>query len=139
VKKSVWKQRYEHMRHFEDYLTANGTVVRKFFLHVSREEQRKRFLARIDDATKNWKFSMGDVAERQHWGEYMAAYEQTIRGTASAHAPWHVVPADNKWFTRLVVAAVIAETLDSLDLQFPQLKPAQRKELASARARLTRD
>jgi PPK2 family polyphosphate:nucleotide phosphotransferase len=139
VNRSIWKQRYRHMRHFEEYLSANGIVVRKFFLNVSKDEQRKRFLARIDDSTKNWKFSVGDVAERQHWREYMAAYENTIRGTATADAPWYVVPADNKWFTRLMVAAVIAETLDSLSLQFPQLKPAQRKELAATRAKLTRD
>jgi PPK2 family polyphosphate:nucleotide phosphotransferase len=139
VNTSIWKQRFRDIRHFEEYLTANGTVVRKFFLNVSKDEQRKRFLARIDDPAKNWKFSMGDVAERQHWREYMAAYEDTIRGTATADAPWYVVPADNKWFTRLVVAAVIAETLDSLDLKFPELRPAQRKELASARAKLIRD
>jgi PPK2 family polyphosphate:nucleotide phosphotransferase len=139
VGKSIWKQRYQHMRNFEEYLTANGTVIRKFFLNVSRDEQRKRFIARIDDSKKNWKFSGGDVAERQHWREYMAAYENTIRGTATVDAPWYVVPADHKWFTRLVVAAVIADTLDSLNLHYPHLTPAQRKQLASARARLSRD
>jgi PPK2 family polyphosphate:nucleotide phosphotransferase len=139
VDKSIWKQRYRDMRHFEDYLTANGVVVRKFFLNVSRDEQRKRFLERIDDPTKNWKFSATDVEERQHWREYMTAYEDMIRGTASPEAPWFVVPADNKWFTRLVVAAVVAETLESLHLQYPELSPAQRKQLASARTLLSRD
>jgi PPK2 family polyphosphate:nucleotide phosphotransferase len=139
VNKSIWKQRYRDIRHFEDYLTDNGTVVRKIFLNVSKDEQRKRFLERIDDPTKNWKFSATDVEERQHWREYMAAYENTIRGTATDQAPWYVVPADNKWFTRLVVAAVVAETLDSLNLHYPQLSPAQRKQLGSSRALLTRD
>jgi PPK2 family polyphosphate:nucleotide phosphotransferase len=137
VGESIWKQRYRHMRHFEEYLTANGVVVRKFFLNVSRDEQRKRFLARADDPTKNWKFSASDVAERQHWRAYMNAYEDTIRGTATPDAPWYAVPADNKWFTRLVVAAVVAETLDSLNLQYPQLTQAQREELLAARAALT--
>jgi PPK2 family polyphosphate:nucleotide phosphotransferase len=139
VNKSIWKQRYRDIRHFEDYLTDNGTVVRKIFLNVSKDEQRKRFLERIDDPTKNWKFSATDVEERQHWREYMAAYEDTIRGTATNASPWYVVPADNKWFTRLVVAAIVAETLDSLNLQYPQLSPAQRKQLGSSRALLTRD
>ncbi len=139
VDKSIWKQRYRDIRHFEQYLSANGIVVRKFFLNVSRDEQRKRFLERIDDPSKNWKFSATDVEERQHWREYMTAYEDAIRGTATADAPWHVVPADNKWFTRLVVAAVVAETLDSLNLQYPEVSATQRKQLASARALLTRD
>jgi PPK2 family polyphosphate:nucleotide phosphotransferase len=139
VDKSIWKQRHRDIRHFEEYLSANGVVVRKFFLNVSKDEQRKRFLERIDDPTKNWKFSATDVEERQHWREYMAAYEETIRGTATDNAPWYVVPADNKWFTRLVVAAVVADTLDSLNLEYPTLTPAQQKQLASARALLTRD
>ena len=139
VDKSIWKQRYRDMRNFEEYLTANGIVVRKIFLNVSRDEQRKRFLERIDDPTKNWKFSATDVEERQHWREYMNAYEDVIRDTATDDAPWYVVPADNKWFTRLVVAAVVADTLESLNLEYPELSPAQRKQLASARALLTRD
>jgi PPK2 family polyphosphate:nucleotide phosphotransferase len=134
---SIWKQRYREMRHFEEYLTANGIVVRKFFLHVSRGEQRKRLLARMDDATKNWKFSASDAAERQHWHAYMNAYEDMIRATATGDAPWYVVPADNKWFTRLVVAAAVADALDSLDLQYPRTTRAQRKELAAARAALS--
>ena len=133
---SIWKQRYKEMRNFERYLTGNGIVVRKFFLHVSRGEQRRRFLARIDDPSKNWKFSAADALERRHWREYMEAYEDTIRATATADAPWYVVPADNKWFTRLVVAAAVVDALDSLDLEYPRVTKAQRKQLAAARAEL---
>ena len=110
-------------RNFERYLARNGIVVRKFFLNVSKDEQKRRFLARIDEPEKNWKFSVADVKEREHWNEYMDAYERMIRATATPHAPWYVVPADNKWFTRLVVAAVIVETLESLDVDFPMLDP----------------
>ncbi|HEU4686911.1 MAG TPA: polyphosphate kinase 2 family protein [Vicinamibacterales bacterium] len=133
---SIWKQRYKEMRNFERYLTGNGIVVRKFFLHVSRGEQRRRFLARIDDPSKNWKFSAADALERRHWREYMEAYEDTIRATAAPDAPWYVVPADNKWFTRLVVAAAVVDALDSLDLEYPRVTKAQRKQLAAARAEL---
>jgi polyphosphate kinase 2 (PPK2 family) len=133
---SIWKQRYKEMRNFERYLTGNGIVVRKFFLHVSRAEQRRRFLARIDDPSKNWKFSAADALERRHWREYMEAYEDTIRATATPEAPWYVVPADNKWFTRLVVAAAVVDALDSLDLEYPRVTKAQRKQLAAARAEL---
>ena len=136
VRRSIWKQRYREIRNFEEYLTGNGIVIRKFFLHVSRGEQRKRFLERIDDPAKNWKFSVGDALERRHWREYMNAYEETIRETATSEAPWYVVPADNKWFTRLVVAAAVVETLDSLDLRYPRVTKAQRKQLAAARAEL---
>jgi PPK2 family polyphosphate:nucleotide phosphotransferase len=133
---SIWKQRYREMRHFEQYLTNNGIVIRKFFLHVSRSEQRKRFLERLGDPRKNWKFSLGDAAERRHWRDYMRAYEDTIRATATPEAPWFVVPADNKWFTRLVVAAAVVDALDSLDLHYPRVTPEQRKQLAAARAEL---
>jgi PPK2 family polyphosphate:nucleotide phosphotransferase len=133
---SIWKQRYKEIRTFERYLTGNGVVVRKFFLHVSRGEQRRRFLARIDDPSKNWKFSAADALERRHWREYMEAYEDTIRATATPDAPWYVVPADNKWFTRLVVAAAVVDALDSLDLEYPRVTKAQRKQLAAARAEL---
>ena len=133
---TIWKQRYKEMRNFERYLTGNGIVVRKFFLHVSRGEQRRRFLARIDDPSKNWKFSAADALERRHWREYMGAYEDTIRSTATPDAPWYVVPADNKWFTRLVVAAAVVDALDSLDLEYPRVTKAQRKQLAAARAEL---
>ena len=124
------------IRNFEQYLTGNGIAIRKFFLHVSRGEQRKRFLERIDDPAKNWKFSAADALERRHWREYMAAYEDTIRATATPEAPWYVVPADNKWFTRLVVAAAVVDALDSLDLHYPRVTKAQRKQLAAARAEL---
>jgi PPK2 family polyphosphate:nucleotide phosphotransferase len=136
VGRSIWKQRYHEIRNFEQYLTGNGIAIRKFFLHVSRGEQRKRFLERIDDPSKNWKFSAADALERRHWHEYMAAYEDTIRETATPEAPWYVVPADNKWFTRLVVAAAVVEALDSLDLHYPRVTRAQRKQLVAARAEL---
>jgi PPK2 family polyphosphate:nucleotide phosphotransferase len=133
---SIWNQRHREIRNFEQYLTGNGIAIRKFFLHVSRGEQRKRFLERIDDPSKNWKFSAADALERRHWQEYMRAYEDTIRETATPEAPWYVVPADNKWFTRLVVAAAVVEALDSLDLHYPKVTKAQRAQLAAARTEL---
>ncbi len=136
VSKSIWKQRFGEIRHFERYLAANGVAICKFFLHVSRGEQRKRFLARIDDPKKNWKFSSADLGERRHWDKYMAAYEDAIRQTAVPEAPWYVVPADKKWFTRLVVAAAVVDTLDSLDLRYPTITRAQRKQLEAARRAL---
>jgi PPK2 family polyphosphate:nucleotide phosphotransferase len=136
VGRSIWKQRYNEIRNFEQYLTGNGVAIRKFFLHVSRGEQRKRFLERIDDPAKNWKFSAADALERRHWRDYMAAYEETIRETATPEAPWYVVPADNKWFTRMVIAAAVVEALDSLDIHYPSVTKAQRKQLAVARAEL---
>jgi PPK2 family polyphosphate:nucleotide phosphotransferase len=136
ITKRIWKERFEDIRGFERYLGRNGVVVRKFFLHVSREEQKKRFLERLEKPEKNWKFSSADVAERQHWKRYMAAYEDAIRHTATEDAPWYVVPADNKWFTRIVVAGAIIEALASLDLRYPRLGKAQRRELAAARERL---
>lgn len=136
VTKSIWRERFEDISAFERYLARNGTVVLKFFLNVSKEEQKRRFLERIDRPEKNWKFSMADVAERAHWNAYMAAYEEMIQATAAPHAPWFVVPADNKWFGRLVVAAAIDEALDALDLRFPTISPRQRRELAAARAAL---
>ena len=119
--KNIWKERFEDIRNVERYLDRNGVIVRKFFLHVSKKEQGKRFLARIDDKERNWKFSANDAAERNHWNAYMEAYEDTIRNTATDYAPWYVVPADNKWFTRIVVAAAVIETLDSLDLSYPKV------------------
>ena len=133
----IWKRRYKEIRNFEQYLAGNGVAVRKFFLHVSHAEQRRRFLRRLDDPAKNWKFSAADAAERKHWRKYMSAYEETIRRTASAEAPWFVVPADNKWFTRLVVAAAVVEALDSFDLSYPTMSGAQRKELDAARKALS--
>jgi len=134
--KDLWKQRYKTITNFERHLTHNGTLVLKFFLHISKEEQRQRFLKRIEDPDKNWKFSLKDVAERQHWDEYMDAYEDTIRNTASKYAPWYVVPADHKWFTRLVVASAIVQNLNTLDLEYPTLNKEEMKELEAARQAL---
>ncbi len=132
--KGIWKDRFQDINHFEEYLDHNGIVVRKFFLHVSSQEQKKRFLSRLEEPEKNWKFSAQDAREREHWDAYMDAYEDMIRSTATAHAPWYVVPADNKWFTRLAVAAAVIDTLEDLDLHFPKVDKAKRKELAAARA-----
>ena len=134
--KDFWKQRFEAIRNFERYLTNNGVVILKFFLHVSKEEQQERFLARIDDPAKNWKFSMQDVKEREHWDEYMHAYEETVRNTATEYAPWYVVPADKKWFTRLVVASAIAQRMNALNLSYPKLDEDDLKKLAGAREAL---
>src|SRR5580765_3653352 len=123
VTKHIWKERFEDIRNTETYLSRNGIIVRKFFLHVSKKEQKRRFLERIDNPQKNWKFSASDAAEREHWGDYMDAYEDMIRHTATPEAPWYVVPADNKWFTRVVVAAAIIQTLDSLHLKYPEVGP----------------
>ena len=134
--KELWQQRFDAISNFERYLTRNGVVILKFFLHVSKEEQKKRFLERIDDPAKNWKFALNDVNEREHWDEYMHAYEETIKHTASKYAPWYVVPADQKWFTRLVVAAAIVETLSALDLEYPSLSKEELKELDTAKQSL---
>jgi PPK2 family polyphosphate:nucleotide phosphotransferase len=136
--KDLWKRRHRDIRAFERYLAGNGVVIRKFFLHVSREEQRRRFLERIEQPEKNWKFSAGDVAERAHWKEYMAAYQDVIRETSTPHAPWMVVPADHKWFTRMVVAATVVDALGSLDLAYPTVDPAQKAVLARAGRALRR-
>jgi len=136
VTSKIWKQRFEDIRNVERYLARNGTLILKFFLNVSKGEQKKRFLERLDDPDKNWKFEMGDVRERGHWDAYMRAYEDMIRNTATAHAPWYVVPADNKWFTRLVVAAAIIDGLDSLELHYPRVDDAKRAELDEARKAL---
>ena len=136
ITKDIWKERFADVRAYESYLRRNGVIVRKFFLHVSKAEQRRRFLERLNEPKKNWKFSAADVKERQHWDEYMDAYEDMIRHTATKDAPWHVVPADNKWFTRLVVASAIIETLQSLDLHFPKVGREKLKELAAAKRSL---
>jgi PPK2 family polyphosphate:nucleotide phosphotransferase len=135
--KDVWKERCEDIAAFEKYLSRNGIVVVKFFLHVSKKEQKKRLLERLDEADKNWKFSASDVREREHWDEYMEAYEYAVQRTAAPHAPWYVVPADNKWFTRLVVASAVIEVLEGLSLRFPKLGEAQKKDLQLARGLLT--
>ncbi len=132
----IWQERYESIRDFERHMTRNGTVILKFFLHVSPEEQLQRFLDRIEEPGKRWKFSMGDVAERELWPRYMEAYEEMIRNTATTDAPWHVVPADNKWFTRLVVARTIVNRLDELNPQFPQVEGAALEELMQVREAL---
>jgi len=134
--RNFWKQRFDNINNFERYLTNNGTVILKFFLHVSKEEQAQRFLARIDDPAKNWKFSMKDVKEREHWNEYMRAYEQTVQHTATKHSPWYIVPADTKWFTRLVVASAIVQRLSALDLSYPKLGKDELSELKTARQAL---
>ena len=133
ITKRVWKERYEDIAAHERYLARNGVVIRKFFLNVSKAEQKQRFLERLDKQEKNWKFSSADAKERGHWKEYMAAYEDLIRETATPHAPWIVVPADKKWFARLVVAAAVAEAMEELDLEFPKVTDAQKKELGAAR------
>ena len=131
--KKIWKERYEDIGNFEQHLVRSGTVIRKFFLNVSKEEQRQRFLARLDDPDKNWKFSDADVHERTCWNDYMEAYEDMIRHTASPDAPWYVVPADHKWFMHIMVSAAIIATLEGLDLQYPKVDQARLKKLQSAR------
>ena len=134
--KKIWEQRFSDICNFEQYLTHNGVVVRKFFLHLSKKEQKRRFLQRIERPEKNWKFSASDAAERDHWDQYMEAYEDMICQTATPEAPWYVVPADNKWFTRVVVAAAVIHTLDSLGLEYPKVGEAKLKELAAAKEAL---
>jgi PPK2 family polyphosphate:nucleotide phosphotransferase len=139
VTKHIWKERYEDINAMERYLSRNGVAIRKFFLHISRGEQRKRFLKRLEEPDKNWKFSVADARERNHWASYMDAYEQMIQRTASAHAPWFVVPADNKWFTRLVVAAAVIDALEDMDLAFPKVSTERRQELQAVRHLLGND
>jgi PPK2 family polyphosphate:nucleotide phosphotransferase len=139
VSENIWQKRFEDINAFERYLSRNGIVVLKFFLHLSRKGQKRRFLGRIEDPKKNWKFSMSDALERQHWEKYMRAYEDMIRNTSTKHAPWHVVPADHKWFTRLVVAEAAITALENLDLSFPKVGAEKRKELKEARAALERE
>jgi polyphosphate kinase 2 (PPK2 family) len=139
ITKSIWDERFEDIRAFERHLGRNGTIVRKFFLNVSKKEQLKRFMERLDNPDKNWKFSANDASERDSWKDYMRAYEATIRATATKDAPWYVVPADNKWFARTVVAAAVIEALDSVDLHYPKVGEEKRAELAAAREKLTGD
>ena len=139
IGKDIWKERSKDIRHFESYLARNGTKVRKFFLHVSRREQKKRFLERLEQPEKNWKFSAADVRERQFWKQYQEAYEDLVRHTATREAPWFVVPADNKWFTRLVVAAVVVEALESMKLGYPEVDEAKRAQLRKAKLELERE
>jgi PPK2 family polyphosphate:nucleotide phosphotransferase len=136
MSKDIWQERFQDIHSFERYLWRNGILVRKFFLNLSKKEQKKRFLERLDHPEKNWKFSASDIHERQYWNDYMKAYEEMIIHTSSKHAPWYVVPADNKWFTRVVVAAAIVDTLEDLKLSYPEVDPDTRKELEGARAML---
>jgi PPK2 family polyphosphate:nucleotide phosphotransferase len=139
VHERIWDERLRDITQFEDYLARQGTVILKFFLHLSRKEQKKRFAERLENPEKHWKFSRSDLDERKFWGDYMNAFEEAIRATASKHAPWHVVPADNKWFTRLFVAAAIVEAMEKLDLDYPRLNAAKKKELQTIRAVLGRE
>ena len=136
VSKHIWEERYEDINNFEQYLVRNGVIVMKFFLHLSKGEQKRRFLERLEMPEKNWKFSMADVKERACWKDYQKAYEEMIQNTATKHAPWYVIPADNKWFTRLAVAGAIIHRLHSLDLQFPEVDDDKKKELAQVRKAL---
>ncbi|MGA7752128.1 MAG: polyphosphate kinase 2 family protein [Candidatus Sulfotelmatobacter sp.] len=133
VGKNIWDERFEDIRCFERHMARSGTVIRKFFLHLSKKEQKKRFLARLDQPEKNWKFSASDIHERKYWDDYQNAYEDMIRNTATEHAPWYVVPADNKWFSRLVISTVLVDTLESLDLAYPKVDDAKKKELEAAK------
>lgn len=136
VSKKIWDERFEDIRCFERHMARSGTVIRKFFLHVSKKEQKKRFLERLEEPEKNWKFSASDVRERECWDDYQDAYEDMIRNTATRHAPWYVVPADNKWFTRLVISCVIVDTLESLHLEYPKVDAEKKKALEAARKQL---
>jgi PPK2 family polyphosphate:nucleotide phosphotransferase len=136
ITKNIWEERLEDIRCFERHMARNGTVIRKFFLHLSKKEQKRRFLARLDEPEKNWKFSAADIHEREYWDDYQKAYEDMIRNTATRQSPWYVIPADNKWFTHLAVSAAIVETLEELSLAYPKVDPAKRKELLAARQTL---
>jgi PPK2 family polyphosphate:nucleotide phosphotransferase len=137
--KAIWKHRFKSIRAFERHLARNGVLILKFFLHVSKDEQRQRFLARLDEPAKRWKFSMGDIAERALWDKYMHAYEDMIRATSRKHAPWYVVPADHKWFARLVVARAIVEAIEGLDLQYPKVEGAALEEMQKVRKALAEE
>jgi len=139
VSGKIWRERFEDIRAYERYLDRNGIIILKFFLNVSKKEQKKRFLERLDEPEKNWKFSASDVMEREHWGEYMDAYEEMIQNTSTERAPWYVVPADHKWFTRVVVAEALVHALDKLNLSYPQVDKKKRSDLKKARAVLMRE
>ena len=139
ITKDIWRERYEDIQNFERYLSRNGVIIRKFFLHVSKEEQRQRFLTRLRESDRNWKFSMADAKERNCWDAYQEAYEDAIRHTASDHAPWYVVPADHKWFTRMVVSAAIVDALEELDLAYPVVDAHKREELKLVQTELEKE
>lgn len=139
VTKNIWRERFEDIAAFEKYLARNGTLILKFFLNVSKEEQRQRFLDRLEEPAKNWKFSLGDVAERKLWDKYQAAYQDLIRHTSAKHAPWHVVPADHKWFARVVISSAIVSAMEKLDLRYPMIEKGTEEELKKARVALERE
>ena len=139
VTKNIWNERFEDINAFEKYLSRQGVLMRKFFLHISKDEQRKRFLRRLAQPDKNWKFSPGDVKEREHYDDYMKAYDATIRNTATPWAPWHVIPADRKWLTRLLVSAAIIDAIESLDPRFPEVDPEVREEFARLKEQLEKE
>ena len=133
VTKNIWEERFEDIRNFEKHMARNGTVIRKFFLHLSKKEQKVRFLARLEEPEKNWKFSAADVHEREYWDDYQKAYEEMIQNTATKHAPWYVVPADNKWFTRLVISAAVVDALEEMELAYPKVDAEKKRELEAAK------
>jgi PPK2 family polyphosphate:nucleotide phosphotransferase len=139
ITRDIWENRHHDIRKFEEYLTHNGVVILKFFLHVSKKEQKRRFVERLENPEKHWKFSGSDLNERRFWSQYMETYEDMIRETATKHAPWHVIPADNKWFARALVSATVVETLANLNLEYPAVDAAKRRELAAARVALDRE
>jgi polyphosphate kinase 2 (PPK2 family) len=139
LRKNIWRERFEDISAIERYLSRNGTVILKFFLNISKEEQRKRFLERLDDPSKNWKFSMADITERALWNRYMAVYQDIVRHTSSAVAPWHVVPADHKWFARVVIGSAIVSALDTLNLRFPRADKASLEEFKRVRNALEQE
>jgi PPK2 family polyphosphate:nucleotide phosphotransferase len=138
ITKDIWEQRFRQIRDFEKYLIENGVILVKIFLHISKEEQKKRLLERINDKSKNWKFSEADLKEREYWEQYQECYEEAIRKTSTGKAPWYVVPADKKWFARLVISEIVAQTLESLKLKFPTLSGDQRRTLEESKKKLTR-
>jgi PPK2 family polyphosphate:nucleotide phosphotransferase len=139
VTKNIWRERFEDIAAFERYLARNGTLILKFFLHLSKDEQRRRFLDRLEEPAKNWKFSLGDVAERKLWDKYQAAYQDVIRHTSAKHAPWHVVPADHKWFARVVISSAIVGAMEKLDLRYPEVDKATAAELKKVREALEKE
>jgi polyphosphate kinase 2 (PPK2 family) len=139
ITKHIWNERYEDINGFEKFLTRNGVVLRKFFLHISKAEQKKRFLERLEDSKKNWKFSMDDIKERKFWDDYQEAYEEMVQNTATKRAPWYVVPADNKWYARLVIGSAIVDALNGLDLKFPDVDKEKKKELEAIKEALLKE
>jgi PPK2 family polyphosphate:nucleotide phosphotransferase len=139
ITKHIWDERYEDINGFEKFLTRNGVVLRKFFLHISKAEQKKRFLERLEDSKKNWKFSMDDIKERKFWDDYQEAYEEMVQNTATKRAPWYVIPADNKWYARLVIGSAIVDALNGLDLKFPDVDKEKKKELEAIKEALLKE